>query len=259
MNGKIIDTNVDLFRWPFRRVHGDETHELVSTLRQHHVGQAWAGSFEGIFHRDLAGANARLAEECHKHGSGLLLPFGSINPNLPDWEDDLRRCHEDHKMRGIRLHPNYHGYKLSDLNFTKLLKAAAERDLIVQIAVIIEDKRTQPPLMQVPAVDLAPLPDLVKEIPKLRLVLLNCFQPILWEVLIKLAATEKVSFEISTLEGVGGIANLLYRLPLNRVLFGSHASLFYFESAILKLKESALSDVQTKSILEENARRLLSK
>jgi predicted TIM-barrel fold metal-dependent hydrolase len=61
------------------------------------------------------------------------------------------------------------------------------------------------------------------------------------------------------LEGVGGVANLLAKTPLSRVLFGSYAPLFYFESALLKLQESPLSDEQLGAIRCENARRLLAK
>src|SRR5215510_3539023 len=99
----IIDTNVNLSRWPFRRLAGDQPADLVARLRKQNVTQAWAGSFDGIFHRDISAANTRLTQDCRTYGQGFLLPFGSVNPKLPDWQEDLRRCHEDHNMVGIRL------------------------------------------------------------------------------------------------------------------------------------------------------------
>ena len=60
------------------------------------------------------------------------------------------------------------------------------------------------------------------------------------------------------MEGVGGVANLLKQVPAERVVFGSYAPFFYFESALLKLKESVLSDAQARAIRAGNARKLLS-
>ena len=71
------------------------------------IAQAWAGSFEGILHRDIAEVNQRLADACSNRAE--LIPVGSINPELPDWEDDLRRYIDEYDMPGVRLHPNYHG------------------------------------------------------------------------------------------------------------------------------------------------------
>lgn len=253
----MIDTNVNLSRWPFRRLVGDEPADLVARLRKHNVTQAWAGSFDGILHKDIAGVNARLAEDCRTHGQGLLVPFGSINPKLPDWPEDLRRCQEEHKMPGIRLHPNYHGYNLSDPAFAEVLRLATARRLIVQIALCMEDERSQHPLMRIPAVDLAPLAEVVKSVPGLWLMILNCNPRIGLELLPPIVAAGEVYVEFSMVESVGGVARLVERVSVERVLFGSNFPLFYLEAALFKMQESGFDEAQKHALMEGNARRLL--
>ncbi len=245
----IIDTNVNISRWPFRRLAGDETPDLVARLRKRNVEQAWAGSFDGV--------NARLAADCRSHGKGFLVPFGSINPKLPDWQEDVRRCHEDYKMPGIRLHPNYHGYALTDPVFAELLHLAAGRRLIVQLVLSMEDIRTQHPLMRVPPVDVSALPRLIESEPTVRLVLLNWTPSLRTQLLKPFVDSGKVCFDIATVEGIEGIARLLERVPPERVLFGSHYPFFVFEAALLKMKESGLPEDQQKAVFEGNARRML--
>ncbi len=253
----LIDVNVSLGRWPLRRVAGDEPERLVAKLHSHGVTQAWAGSFEALLHKDLGAVNARLAEDCRRHGRGLLLPFGSVNPRMAGWEEDLRRCAEVHRMRGLRLYPSYHGYRLDDSAFARLLALAAERRLVVQVALIMEDERMMHPVLRVAPVDPAPLEEIAGRIPGLRLVLVNTPGALHGELHQKLVATQKISFEISMLEGVGGIGTLLEQAPVERVLFGSYAPLFYFEAAELKLRESPLTPAQAQAIRQDNAERLL--
>ena len=256
----MIDTNVHLSRWPFRRLPGDETSDLVARLRARDVKQAWAGSFEGIFQKDLAGVNERLASECRAHGRDFLAPFGSINPMLPNWEEDVRRCHEVHRMPGIRLHPNYHGYTLAHSALAGLLRQAAERALIVQIAISMEDSRTQGPLIHVPPVDAGPLLDLVRKTPGMRLVLLNWPRGVdEQEQAAPLAATGSVYFDISMVEGIEGLARLARHVPISRILFGSHYPFYSFESAVLKVQESGLGETEKQALLAGNAHSLLAR
>ena len=199
--------------------------------------------------------NDRLAEAC-RAASGMLRPIGAINPMLPDWREDLRRCVEVHGVRGIRLHPNYHGYALSDPPFASVLDAATARGLLVQISVIMEDERTLHPLVNVPPTDTAPLAALLPARPGARVQLLNAFRTLRGKPLTDLAAAG-ARFEIAMLEAVEGITKTLAQIDLDRVCFGSHAPFFYFESAALKLNESVLSEPQMRAICFENARHLL--
>ncbi len=253
----MIDVNVHLSRWPFRRLACDETPGLVEKLQSCGIAQAWAGSFDALLHRDVNGVNARLVDECKRHGAGVLIPFGTVDPKFPDWQEDLRRCHEEYGMPGIRLYPGYHGYTLDDPVFGELLAMAERRKLMIQLVIRMEDTRMQHPLMLVPDVDAAPLADVVASHPKLRLVILNGLGSLRGNILAALVKSGNVYFEISRQEGVGGIANLLETMPLELVLFGSHAPFFALESSLLKLRESELNSAQLEAITHGNAKRVL--
>lgn len=253
----MVDTNVSLSRWPFRRLAGDDTTDLVSRLLRANVTQAWAGSFDALLHRDIGGVNARLAEECRRAGAGILVPFGTVNPKLPDWQEDLRRCAEEHRMPGIRLYPNYHRYELTDPVFEELLRRASGHGLIVQIAVSMEDVRTQHPLVRVPVVDVSPLPQLLKAFPALRIVLLNWWAALRGDRLLPFVDARAVYFDISMVEGIEGIARLLERLPAERVVFGSHFPFFPLEASLLKMQESGLPDPKKQMLLEGTAKGIL--
>jgi len=251
----VVDVNVNLFAWPFRRLPHDTPARLIEKLRGLAVAQAWASSNEAILHRDLAGVNARLAEACAAAPRGLLVPFGSVNPTLPDWRNDLRRCHETHRMPGLRLLPGYHRYTLDDPQFVELLDAAARRGLLVQLAVSLEDVRTQHAGLQTADVDLRPLADALAKTPDVRIVLLN-YKPSRG-VPSDLARSGRVWFDTARVEGTDGIERLMAAVSPERVVLGSHAPFFVAESALIKVYESALDERHIRLLLAENARGLV--
>ncbi|MGO9464684.1 MAG: amidohydrolase family protein [Isosphaeraceae bacterium] len=262
---EIIDTNVHLFQWPFRRLKYDRTEALLRKLRRHRIAQAWAGSFESVLHKQLDGANQRLVAECREHGGGLFIPIGSVNPVWPDWEEDLRRCHEEYKMRGIRLYPAYHRYALDHPELLRLMAAASRRGLLVQIVMRMEDERVHHPSIIAPVVDASPLREILVKVPEARVQLLNADAVFRSGRLRALIEQTKTTFDIAALEGDGGIGRLIdgthptYRgqVPFNRLMFGTHAPFFPCESAVLKLFESPLDRQQLDKIMFASARTLL--
>ncbi|QDU07642.1 amidohydrolase family protein [Gimesia aquarii] len=250
----IFDTNVYLSRWPFRRLPNDETPALIKKLKQNQISQGFAGSFDGLLHKDIRSVNQRLSDDCKSFGSGTLIPIGSINLNLPNWEADVIACHEELAMPGLRLHPNYHQYQLSDDKVNKLFAMASERKLFIQIAMRMEDDRTHHPLMRIPDVKFEALPDLMKQHDQLQVTILNGMKSLRGAKLTSLTENPNLTVEIAMLEGVGGIEKLMKQVPYQQILFGSYAPFFYLESSLNKLKESNLGMEIEQQIIWQNAR-----
>jgi predicted TIM-barrel fold metal-dependent hydrolase len=259
----IIDTNVNLFDWPFRALKYRDTKALVAKLRKHKVIEAWAGSFEALFSKDINGVNTRLAAECRQHAS-FLIPFGTVNLAWPDWEEDVRRCQEVHKMPGLRIYPGYQPYDLDHPGMESLVKMTAERGLILQVVFGMEDPRVHHPIINVGPVTFAPLLKLLNRTPNAKIQLLH-FAGTPLDDLSQFMAKPNTFLDISRLEGNGVLGRMIgsieglpsARVPVDRIIFGSHAPYFPVETALLKLVESPLDAEQLHAIMRGNARRLL--
>ena len=252
----IVDTHAYLSRWPFRRLAGDEPAEFVATMRRSGVAAGLGGEFRWAAASRHGGRECAAGGGVPLHGAGgLLVPLGSVNPMLPDWQEDLRRCREVHRMPGIRLHPNYHGYTLANARFGEVLEAATRAGMMVQLVVTMEDERTQHPLMQVAPVELGPLAGVVAKVgPKLRLVVANQKHD---APVKQLAAAGEVYFDFANVERVRGVATLCGQAGARRVVVGSHFPLFYLESSVLKMHEAGLNAGDWAAVSEGNAGRLL--
>ncbi len=245
----IVDTNIHLFHWPFRRLPLDETDKLVKKLRSLGVAEAWTGSYEALLHRDMASVNDRLANACERHAE--LIPVGSIHLNLPGWEDDLHRCLHRHKMPAVRLYPNYHGYTLADQRFQQLLKSATKAGCLIQIAAAMEDTRTQHPMMRVADVDLQPLITWMPANPTAKIQILNARPR--GTLLQQLSALPGVYFDTARVDGTDSIARLIDAVPPARLMLGSHAPFLIPEAALIRVAESNLNEDKLRSVLAENA------
>ncbi len=136
----LIDVNTYIGHWPFRQLRHNTAEALLRRMDQHGIDRAVVGSIHGVFYKNVHLANEELAEQTRNHRDRLL-PFATLDPNYPGWEEDLRRCAEDMGLSGLRLFPQYHGYALDDSAALELVDAAAALGWCVQVPMRLVDRR----------------------------------------------------------------------------------------------------------------------
>ena len=62
-----------------------------------------------------------------------LIPFLSVDPSQPGWQEELRQGHQDLKMKGIKLLPMYAGYKPNQPELNYLWEYATRNRLPVLV------------------------------------------------------------------------------------------------------------------------------
>jgi hypothetical protein len=136
---------------------------------------------------------------------------------------------------------------------------------VVQIVLRLEDERVHHQAIAIASVDVSPLIGVLKKLPGAKVQLINAAGPLLGRNVAALVKETTVTFDIAATEGNGGIGKLIegknysYQgaIPVERLMFGSHAPYFPCESALLKLFESSLSLQQLNQLMHANARFLI--
>jgi predicted TIM-barrel fold metal-dependent hydrolase len=255
----IIDTNAYLGFFAFRKLRNNTAEALLRLMDDKGIERAMVSSASAITYRNTQPANEDLAAAVSPHRDRLI-PFAVVNPFYAGWCDDLKICHEEFGMKGLRLYPKWHNFALSDSCSHDLIGEAAERGMVVSVPIRVEDFRQRSWLVDVPDIPLAEIVDLVKACPQARFILLNgagyTSSPLGQE---DNDLPANYYIEISRLTAVlaNEIGTLVSRLGADRIVFGTGMPFKYPDPSLVKLEVlDATAEVKEK-IRGSNAASLL--
>ena len=250
----LIDVNTYIGHWPFRQLRHNTASTLVKRMDQRNIDKAMVASLNGVFYRNAHAANAEVSKETRRLRDRLI-PCATLNPTFPGWEEDLRRCAEGLELKGLRLYPQYHGYRLADPAALELIDAVGELGWPIQVPMRLEDRRTRHPFDL--AEDLAPsdLAQILALRPKTNWMFLNA----LGLNGSQLPSTARFLVEISRMTSVlqKNIPDLIDQVGPEHLAFGTGMPLKVPEPALLKVEILDAPKRVKERICWRNAARML--
>lgn len=171
----LIDINASVGHWPFRQLEGNTLSATLKRMNAFGVDKSVVANINGIFYKNPQPANTELHEalQAKDNFRDRFIPFGVINPMLPWWERALEKCHEEFRMKGIRLYPVYHNYDIDHSQCVELVKAARDRDMVISIPQRIVDPRQRSWLDVKQDVDMNTIAKLVQGVPDAQYMVLD--------------------------------------------------------------------------------------
>ena len=256
-----IDVHTYIGNYAFRHLRGNTARGLASYMDRFGIERAAVANLSGLFYRNIQPANEELAAAIQPF-PGRFIPFAVINPTYAGWRDDLEACHRL-GMKGLRLYPQYHDYKLTDPRLGKLLEAAHGFNMPVAFTRWLEDPRQQSWMDSSQELNFDDLIPLMSGNPGTFLYLNAYISPVKDEHLRAFRAAQ-IYFDTvvasATAKGWSGydLLALVKELGPERFLFGSGYPMRDPVSAQIRLKlQTELDPRAREAIWSGNARRLL--
>ena len=252
----IIDVNAYLGPFAFRRLRHNTGPSLLRLMDAKQIDRAVVSSASAITYRNAQAGNEDLAEEVRTHRDRLI-PSAVINPFYAGWQDDLRICHEQFGMQGLRLYPKWHNYQLTSSCCRELVDAATERGMVISIPMRVEDNRQRSWLLNVPDLPLNEVVDLVKAHPQARFILLNGIgytRCALGKKDNDLPANYAIGLSRLSATLANELGQLVTNLGADRLMFATRMPFSYPDPALAKLEVLDASEADKEKIRWQNAK-----
>jgi predicted TIM-barrel fold metal-dependent hydrolase len=254
----IIDSNAYIGHWPFRPLRNNTTQGLIELMDNKGIDKAVVSSIHSIFYKNSHAGNEELAADVRRYEERLI-PLAVLNPRYPGWEDDLKTCVEVFGMKGLRLFPYYHDYRLNDPEALQLIEAAAGFSLPVFLPMRVVDMRQRHWFDTTENLLFA---DIVKVVKRFEDSVTFVIQEGIYPTenhFFDEDTPKRVFYEISRLTSVYGknLPQLLEKVGTERILFGTGIPFKYPEPTFLKIALLHLNEEEKAKIFYKNIAEIL--
>ena len=258
----LIDSNAYVGHWPFRQLKDNNCKGLLERMDKFGIDLSLVSNLNGVFYKNTQHANEELYEEIrsNKKYEKRFLPFAVINPIYNGWKDDLEICTKKLGMKGIRLHPVYHGYDLDNPACVELVKMARDRGLVVALSLRIVDARPSSWLDVEKEWVLKDVTPIMKAVPDAKYLILNvCNSTALGAEDLSLFKKADVIMDTSG-RNISDLGKLITTFGKEKFAFGTHAPVLDYRTGLLRVEalRDKEADEKTKELLRSgNIKRLL--
>ncbi|MGI6664810.1 MAG: amidohydrolase family protein [Christensenellaceae bacterium] len=182
-----------------------------------------------------------------------LLPFGTLHPELKNWEAEMLRLKEN-GIKGIKLHPCYQKFEMNDQKVYPMYEAITAQEMIVLFhggldpLDMSKDYASPKAILQVK-----------QNFPQMKMVVAHAGAAFSFDAAEEYLWGQEIYLDISFIGGRMGMAQFQRFINMHdadRILYGSDYP-WHDEEELLLLKNAALPEALQEKILYGNAKRLL--
>ncbi len=258
----LIDSNAYVGHWPFRQLKDNTCKGLLDRMNKFDIDASVVSNLNGVFYKNTQNANEELYDEIksNKLFTNRFIPFAVINPIYNGWQHDLETCHQKMGMKGIRLHPVYHGYDLDNPFCIELVKMARDRGMVVALSLRLVDPRPSSWLDVDKEWSLKDVLPIIKAVPDAKYLILNVSGST------ALAPDEMEIFKKTDLimdtsgRNIAELGTMLKQFGKDKFAFGTHGPILDYRSGLLRVESlrDNEADGKTKDMLRAgNIKRLV--
>ncbi|HEY7683374.1 MAG TPA: amidohydrolase family protein [Gemmatimonadales bacterium] len=250
----MIDVNVFLGAYPWRRVPGTSPEATLAAMDRVGVEKAWVSHLPSLWWKDPAEGNEWLYQVASRNPRFLAVPV--IQPGLPRWEDDVREA-RDRGAVAVRSDPGFLGLAPAGAEMLRLVRACGGAGIPLLAAVRLEDVRGRHPLDVAPELTPWAVRAWLRHDPSVLLVVTHADRGFIEETHYGSTPAEarRVWWDISWVWGPpeDHLAHLLATMGPTRFLFGSGQPLRLPETPLARLDLLDLAPVDRARILTGTA------
>ena len=246
----IIDINGYCGKWPYWKPKYDGIEDLIHIMDAHRIQSAAICSTRGIF-LDWIEGNEEALSPASVHPDRLI-PFGTFCPG--DFKSDLEplKGHFERGLRGLRLFPQHHLYRLSEepaVHRAVEIAAQAGAPVLIPVRLLMD--------WRLPALAVPDVGSLARSFPQVPIILGGVNYGELRDTLHLLRSYPNTLLETSCFQILKGVDQLVQSVGADRILFGANLPLQSAPCQLEKVLSAEIGDSDRERILGGNAEGLL--